>query len=55
MLEIEKDFINDKMNLLGIKDHFPSKERYHECIKLLISSKIPIEEDFQNPKFFELH
>lgn len=24
LLEIDKDFINDKMNLIGLRDHFPS-------------------------------
>ena len=55
LVEIERDFIGDKMNLLGLRDHFPSKERYNECLKLLVSSKVPNEEDIHNPKFLELN
>lgn len=43
------------MNLLGIKDFFPTKERYNECMKLLLSSKVPNEEDIHNQKFLELN
>lgn len=54
LLEIDKEFIEDKMNLIGIRESF-SKERYKECLKLILSSKVPMEEDLQNQKFLELN
>lgn len=55
LLEVETEFIKDKMNLIDIKRNFGSKERYKECLKLLLSHKIPTEEDLQNQKFLELN
>jgi hypothetical protein len=45
LIEVDKDFINDKFNLIKLKDHFPSKERFKECLRLILSNKVPNEED----------
>jgi len=47
-LEIDREFILDKFNLIGLKKLFKSKERFKECLKLLLSKKIPTEEDLQS-------
>jgi Casein kinase II regulatory subunit len=41
LLEVEKEFIEDKTNLLILKKSFPSSERYAECMRLLLSNKVP--------------
>ena len=48
LVEIDKDFIADEMNLINLRDHFPTRERYKECLRLLLSNKIPNEEDLQS-------
>lgn len=45
LVEVEKDFIKDKFNLIGLKSFMPSKERYKECLRLILSHKVPNEED----------
>jgi casein kinase II subunit beta len=55
LVEIDKDFLNDKMNLLKLSENFLSKERFKECYRLLLSNKVPNEEDLQNQKFLELN
>ena len=45
LLEVDKEFLSDKMNLLGLRDHFSSKEKYKECLRLLMSAKVPSQED----------
>lgn len=55
LLEVDRDFISDKMNLLKLREHFPSKDRYKECLRLMLSSKVPNEADLQNEKFLELN
>lgn len=47
-VEVDKDFIEDKMNLLQLRDNFSSKDRYKECLRLLLSNKIPNEEELQS-------
>jgi hypothetical protein len=44
-LEIDREYLLDNMNLLGLQKSFPSKKRYKECLKLLLSNKVPNEED----------
>lgn len=57
LLEIDVDFINDKMNLLKLREEYQSTQlqqknmeddRYRECLRLIKSSKVPNEEDLQN-------
>jgi len=45
LLEVDRDFISDKMNLLKLREHFPSKDRFKECLRLMLSSKVPNEAD----------
>ena len=47
-VEVDKEFIEDKMNLISIRDHFSSKDRYRECLRLLLSNKVPNEEELGN-------
>lgn len=46
-VEVDKEFIEDKMNLLKLNQNFSSKQRYKDCLKLMLSNKIPNEEDLQ--------
>lgn len=55
LVEVDKEYITDKFNLIKLKEHFTSKDRYKECLRLLLSNKIPNEEDLQNQKFLELN
>jgi hypothetical protein len=48
LVEVDRDFIKDKFNLIKLKDNFASKERFKECLILLLSNKVPNEEDLQN-------
>ena len=43
------------MNLLKLNEHFPTKDRFKECLRLMLSSKVPNEADLQNEKFLELN
>lgn len=45
LIEVDKDFISDKMNLLGLRENFATKDRFKECLRLLLSNKVPNEED----------
>ena len=54
-LEVDLDFVADKMNLLGLKSSFSSKGRYKECMKLMLSGKVPNEEDLSSQKFMDLN
>lgn len=55
LLEVDREFLSDKMNLLGLREHFSSKDKYKECLRLLSSAKVPSQEDLQNQKFLELN
>ena len=55
LVQVDREFIADKMNLLCLSENFSSKERYKECLKLLLSHKVPSEEDLQSQKFLELN
>jgi hypothetical protein len=48
LVEVEIEFIKDKFNLIGLKAFLPSKERYKECLRLILSNKVPNEEDLQD-------
>jgi CRISPR/Cas system-associated protein Cas10 (large subunit of type III CRISPR-Cas system) len=48
LIEIDRDFISDKMNLLNLRDNFPSKDRYNECLRLILSNKVPNSDDLQS-------
>jgi predicted RNA-binding protein with PUA domain len=48
LIEVDREFIEDQMNLIGLRELLPNKERYKESLKLLLSNKIPGEEDLQN-------
>ena len=45
LVEVDRDFISDKFNLIKLKENFTSKDRFKECLRLLISNKVPNEED----------
>jgi casein kinase II subunit beta len=45
LVEVDREFLNDKMNLLCLSENFQSKERYKECMRLLLSHKVPSDED----------
>ena len=48
LIEVDTKFINEKMNLLNLREYFPTKERYKESLRLILSNKVPNEEDLQN-------
>ena len=54
-VEVDKEFIEDKMNLLELKKSFVTKQRYKECLRLLLSNKVPNEEELQSQSFIELN
>lgn len=55
LVEVENDFMKDKFNLIKLRDGLfstmmvpMSKTRFKEAIKLILSNKVPSEEDLQN-------
>lgn len=48
LIEVDREFIADEMNLLQLREGFATKERYRECLRLITSNKVPNEEDLQN-------
>jgi hypothetical protein len=45
LVEVDREYINDKFNLIKLRDNFPTKDRFKECLRLILSSKVPNEED----------
>lgn len=45
LVEVDKEFINDKFNLIKLRENFPTEDRFKECLRLIISNKVPNEED----------
>ena len=52
LMEIDKEFLEDKSNLLQIKREF--KGKFSESMRLINSTKIPLDDDLQNQKLLEL-
>jgi len=57
LVEVERNFMKDKFNLIKLREGLfcgstkmvpMSKSRFSEAIKLILSSKVPSEEDLQN-------
>jgi casein kinase II subunit beta len=60
LVEVERDFITDKFNLINLREMCGnpppmSKSRFKDSLKLILSSKVPNEEDLQNAQFLELN
>ena len=60
MVHVEREYILDKFNLINLREtcgHPPpmSKKRFKETLKLILSSKVPNEEDLQNQQFLDLN
>jgi hypothetical protein len=52
-VEVERDFIIDKFNLINLREQVGnppplSKERLKAALKLILSERVPSEEDLQN-------
>ncbi len=53
MVEVDRDFITDKFNLIKLREQsglpslMQSKKRYKEVLRLVISNKVPSEEELQ--------
>lgn len=59
-VEIEREYIMAKLNLVKIREQSGnppplSKNRFKNAIRLILSTKVPSEEDLQNPQFLELN
>lgn len=53
MVEVDRDFITDKFNLIKLRDTcgsppLLSKKRFKESLHLILSAKVPNEEDLQS-------
>jgi hypothetical protein len=60
LVEVEREFISDKFNLIKMRDSCGnpppmSKRRFKESLRLILSRKVPSEEDLQNPQYLELN
>jgi casein kinase II subunit beta len=54
LVDVERNFIKDKFNLINLRETCGStslmdKKRFKESLKLILSNKVPNEEDLQNP------
>lgn len=54
LVEIDEDYIKDSFNLYGLQSHFP-KEKFKQCIKMILSPNVPQEEDLNDEHFLELN
>ena len=54
-LDIDIDYLTDKMNYIGLKAHFKGPKRFHEAKKLMMSKKVPTVEDLSSEPFLELN
>lgn len=61
MVELDRSFLKDKINLVGLRKEIPETERLHtkkrfkDSLKLIMSSKVPNEDDLQSQQFLELN
>jgi casein kinase II subunit beta len=60
LVEVERDFLKDKFNLINLRETCGnpppmSKSRFKETLRLILSSKVPNEQDLQSASFLELN
>lgn len=60
LVEVEREYILDEFNLIKLRDSCGTpppmnKKRFKQSLKLILSSKVPSEEDLKNPAFLELN
>ena len=60
LVEVEREFLKDKFNFINLRETIGTpapmpKKRFKEALKLILSTKVPSEEELQNQKFLELN
>jgi len=61
MVEVDREFIKDKQNLIKLKEICGSqgkamdKKRFKKAIKMIASTKVPSEEELQVQTFIDLN
>ena len=57
MVEVDNDYIRDPFNLYGLQAQMTnlSKEKFKQCIKMILSPQSPNEEDLADEQFLELN
>lgn len=53
MIPVEESYIRDYFNLHGLQTL--GKEKFKQCIKMILSPQQPNEEDLQDEQFLELN
>ena len=54
MVEVDIDFIKDQFNLHGLSSHI-SKEKFMQCMKIILAENRPTEDDLSDETFVELN
>lgn len=54
MIEVDDEYIKDHFNLYGLQSNL-GKEKFKQCIKMIISPQSPNEEDLADEQFLELN
>lgn len=54
MVEVEDSFVRDSFNLYGLNAKIP-QDKFKQCIKLILQSKAPSEEELTDEQFLELN
>ena len=54
MVEVDEDFIKDPFNLYGLQPQL-GKDKFKQCIKMILSAQSPNEEDLADEQFLELN
>ena len=54
MVEVDEAFIKDHLNLFGLHNSM-GKEKFMECLKMILSPHSPSEDDLANEQYLELN
>lgn len=54
MVEVDESYIRDAFNLYGLQSQL-GKDKFKQCIKMILSPQSPNEEDLADEQFLELN
>ena len=54
MVEVDLEYIRDPFNLTGLQQHY-GKEKFKKCIKMILASQPPNEDDLTDETFLEMN
>lgn len=57
LVDLDEEFIRDPFNIYGLQAAFPNsnKQKFKNCVKMILSGMAPNEEDLADEHFLELN